>query len=114
MNKQEIRGVNGLLPDGGMPLPPKVMQIMESRKVWAGVIGMATTLTLWWLGEIDGARAVEAMTWVLGIFIGSVALEDGMTRLFSSLAHSVASPVSANEVGGVAKQSGERENANKG
>jgi hypothetical protein len=45
---------------------------------------------LWWLGEIDGTRAVEALTWVLGIFIGSVAFEDGMTRLFSTLAQAVA------------------------
>jgi hypothetical protein len=64
----------------------KLKQVVESRKAWAGVIGMVTTLALWWMGEIDGARATEAMTWVLGIFIGSVALEDGMARLFGSLA----------------------------
>jgi hypothetical protein len=86
MNKQEQ-----LENDEGIALPAKVMQVMESRKVWAATIGLATTLVLWWLGEIDGARAIEAMTWVLGIFIGSVALEDGMTRLFSSLAQAVAS-----------------------
>lgn len=77
--------------EGGMQLPPKVAQVVESRKVWAGAIGVVTTLTLWWVGEVDGTRAVEAMTWVLGIFIGSVALEDGMTRLFASLASAVAS-----------------------
>ena len=68
---------------------PKVIQIVQSRKMWASMIGLVATLGLWWMGEIDGARAVEAMTWVLGIFIGSVALEDGMTRLFSTLAHAV-------------------------
>jgi len=99
------------LDEGKMRLHPKVMQVVESRvcsapreplgrvkKVWAGMIGLVTTLALWWLGEIDGARAVEALTWVLRIFIGSVAasaigaeraLEDGMTRFFSSLAHAV-------------------------
>ena len=71
-------------------LHPKLMQVLQSRKVWAGVMGLGSTLGLWWLGEIDGARAVEALTWVLGIFIGSVALEDGMTRLFDTLAHAVA------------------------
>ena len=75
--------------EGGIRLHPKMMQVVESRKVWAGVIGLVITLTLWGFGEISGARAVEALTWVLGIFIGSVALEDGMTRLFSSLAHAV-------------------------
>ena len=77
--------------EGGVRLPPKVAQVVESRKVWAGAIGLVTTLTLWWAGEVDGTRAVEAMTWVLGIFIGSVALEDGMTHLFASLASAVAS-----------------------
>lgn len=72
-----------------MQLHPKLVGVMQSRKVWAGVLGLVTTATLWWLGEIDGARAVEAMTWVLGSFIGSVALEDGMTRLFSTLGHAV-------------------------
>ena len=72
-------------------LHPKVMQILQSRKVWAGLIGLGSTLSLWWLGEIDGARAVEALTWVLSIFIGSVALEDGMTRLFGTLAHAAVS-----------------------
>ena len=70
-------------------LSPKIRQVMASRKVWAGVLGLVTTLVLWWLGEIDGTRAVEAMTWVLGIFIGSVALEDGMTRLFGTLVRGV-------------------------
>ncbi len=70
-------------------LHPKLMQVLQSRKVWAGLMGLGSTLGLWWLGEIDGPRAVEALTWVLGIFIGSVALEDGMTRLFGTLAHAV-------------------------
>ena len=65
----------------------KMRQVAESRKVWAGGLGLVVTLTLWGLGEIDGTRAVEAMTWVLGVFIGAVALEDGMTRFFGTLIH---------------------------
>lgn len=71
-------------------VPPKLQQVLQSRKVWAGILGLAITLTLWGLGEIDGPRAIEAIGWVLGIFIGSVALEDGMTRLFGTLAQAVA------------------------
>jgi hypothetical protein len=74
----------------GTKVPPKLVQVVQSRKGWAGVIGLVMTLGLWWLGEIDGARAVEALAWVLGIYIGSVALEDGMARLLSTLAHAVA------------------------
>lgn len=71
--------------DGTVTLPSKARQVVASRKVWAGGLGLVVTLTLWGLGEIDGARAVDAMTWVLGVFIGAVALEDGMTRFFGTL-----------------------------
>lgn len=84
--------MNGLEQEehSGFAVPSKLRQVLQSRKVWAGVIGLVTTLSLWGLGEIDGPRAIEAIGWVLGIFIGSVALEDGMTRLFGTLAHAVA------------------------
>jgi hypothetical protein len=88
--EKETGGKALRLHEGGIRLHPKLAGAFQSRKVWAGVIGMATTGLLWWLGEIDGTRAVEALTWVLGIFIGSVAFEDGMTRLFSTLVHAVA------------------------
>jgi hypothetical protein len=68
------------------------------------MIGMVTTLTLWSMGEVSGERAVEALTWVLGIFIGSVALEDGMSRLFRTLASGVGDGQERNE-----SQSGEDE-----
>jgi hypothetical protein len=71
---------------GAATLPSKLAQVAQSRKVWAGVLGLLVTGALWWVGEIESARALEAMTWVVGIFIGSVALEDGMARMFSSLA----------------------------
>ena len=90
--RENERGEQALhLYEGGIRLHPKLAGVFQSRKVWAGMIGVAATLLLWWLGEIDGTRAVEALTWVLGIFIGSVAFEDGMTRLFSTLVHAVAS-----------------------
>jgi hypothetical protein len=88
--EQKQEGEALRLHPGEIGLPPKLVGVLQSRKVWAGVMGLATTLLLWWLGEIDGTRAVEALTWVLGIFIGSVAFEDGMTRLFSTLAQAVA------------------------
>lgn len=67
-------------------LQSKLAQVTQSRKVWAGALGLLVTGALWWAGEIESTRALEAMTWVVGIFIGSVALEDGMTRMFGSLA----------------------------
>lgn len=70
---------------------PKVVRLLQSRKAWAGTLGLVLTLGLWALGEIGAAQAVEAMTWVLGIFIGAVALEDGLGRLLHSLAGAVTS-----------------------
>ncbi len=64
----------------------KWRQVVRSRKVWAGLIGLVLTLGLWWLGEIDGHATVEALTWVVGIFIGAVALEDGLAQLIHGLA----------------------------
>jgi hypothetical protein len=86
----------------------KGRQVLESRKAWAGLIGVGATAALWWMGEIDGARAVEAMGWVLGIFIGSVALEDGMARLFASLSGAVREETI--KVEAVKRETGEKAN----
>jgi hypothetical protein len=69
----------------GWQLPPKLALALQSRKVWAGLLGLGVTLCMWWLGEIDGPAAVEALSWVVGIFIGAVALEDGMVGLLRHL-----------------------------
>ena len=71
---------------GGWQVEEKWRQVVQSRKVWAGLIGLAATLGLWWLGEIDGRVAVEALTWVVSIFIGAVAVEDGLAQLIRGLA----------------------------
>lgn len=63
----------------------KWRQVVASRKVWAGLLGLVITLGLWGLGEIDGAQAVAAMAWVLGIFMGAVAVEDGLRNVLSGM-----------------------------
>jgi hypothetical protein len=60
---------------------PKWRLVLQSRKVWAGLLALGLTLGLWHLGELEGAEVVEAMTWVVGIFMGAVALEDGLRGL---------------------------------
>lgn len=67
-------------------LPPKLRQVLQSRKVWAGLLALGVTLGLWQLGELDGVEVVEAMTWVVGIFMGAVALEDGLRGLLAGKA----------------------------
>jgi hypothetical protein len=70
----------------GWRVEEKWRQVVRSRKVWAGLIGLGVTLGLWALGEIDGPATVEALTWVVSIFIGAVALEDGLAQLIRGLA----------------------------
>lgn len=79
------RSVAVALP-AGWQVEEKWRQVVRSRKVWAGLIGLGVTLGLWGLGEIDGPAAVEALTWVVSIFIGAVALEDGLAQLIRGLA----------------------------
>ncbi len=71
----------------------KWTQTVQSRKVWAGLLALAVTLLLRQLGEIDGPQTVEAVTWIVGIFMGAVALEDGLRNVFSTLARLPAPPV---------------------
>ncbi len=67
------------------PLAVKWRQLLYSRKAWAGLLGLVITLGLWALGEIDGAQAVAALTWVLGIFMGAVAVEDGLRNVLTGV-----------------------------
>lgn len=75
--------------NGTNPLGAKWRQVVTSRKVWAGLLGTVITLGLWALGEIDGAQAVAALAWVLGIFIGAVAVEDGLRNVLSGVVEPV-------------------------
>lgn len=61
--------------------PSKLRQVLQSRKAWAGLLALGVTMGLWFLGELEGSEVVEAMTWVVGIFMGAVALEDGLRGL---------------------------------
>jgi hypothetical protein len=74
------------------PFAAKWRQMLYSRKVWAGLLGLVITMGLWALGEIDGAQAVAALAWVLGIFIGAVAVEDGLRNVLTGVVEPVAVP----------------------
>lgn len=67
------------------PFAAKWRRMLYSRKAWAGLLGLVITLGLWALGEIDGAQAVAALTWVLGIFMGAVAVEDGLRNVLTGV-----------------------------
>ena len=56
-------------------------QVLKSRKAWASLIALGVTLALYQMGEINAAQFASALTTLTGIFVGSVALEDGLSNI---------------------------------
>ena len=63
--------------------PSKIDQLLQSRKFWAGTIAILMTVALYAMGELTADQFAMSLTWVAGIYIGSVAVEDGLSRLFT-------------------------------
>ena len=61
----------------------KLKTLMRSRRFWTCVAATTVTGLLYSLSEIDGGQFTNAMTLVAGIYIGSVALEDGLRNLIT-------------------------------
>lgn len=59
----------------------KLMQVLQSRKVWASAIALLIAVALYWADQITGAQLTWASAIIAGIFTGSVALEDGLSSL---------------------------------
>ena len=60
----------------------KGRQLIRSRKFWASALSLAVTVALWRMHQIDGAQLANAIGWITGVFVGSVAVEDGLSNLF--------------------------------
>ncbi len=59
----------------------KLKTLLRSRRFWTCIAATTTTGVLYSLGEIDGGQFTNAMTLIASIYIGSVALEDGLRNL---------------------------------
>ena len=57
---------------------PKLEQLLQSRKFWTATLILAASLGLWELGEISGEQLAACMVVSGSIYMGSVALEDGL------------------------------------
>ena len=60
-----------------------ILSLLKSRKFWVMVCGQIPAILMW--GE-DPALAMKAVMTLIGVFIGSVALEDAGTKVGKSLA----------------------------
>ena len=56
----------------------KLQELVRSRKFWAATVILAMALGLWQMGEISGQELATVMSIAGGIYIGAVALEDGL------------------------------------
>ena len=59
-------------------MDPKLKDALRSRKMWAAMVIVATATTLWRLGEISGDQLASAMVLSMSVYMGSVAVEDGL------------------------------------
>ena len=60
----------------------KLTNLLASRKFWASVIGLVSVLLVNFLGEepLPVEDLVNAVMIVVAVFVGSTALEDGLSR----------------------------------
>jgi len=63
--------------------PSKLDRLLHSRKFWAATIAVMTTVGLYALGELTADQFALSLTWIAAIYIGSVSVEDGLSRLFT-------------------------------
>ena len=70
-----------------MPTDSKLTRVLQSRKVWASLIALGVTILLWRMGEIDGHQFATAIETITGVFVGAVALEDGLSNVFQIWVH---------------------------
>ena len=58
-----------------------ILRIGNSSKAILGVVAIAAIAALTKFGGLDAKTAVEAVTWVVGLYMGATALEDGAKKL---------------------------------
>lgn len=67
----------------GIQAADKIGALLRSRRFWACVAATTVTGALYGLGEIDGAQFTHAVTLIAGVYVGSIALEDGLRGLIT-------------------------------
>lgn len=59
----------------------KIFWVLKSRKFWASLIGLVSVLLVAsGYAELPDETLVDAIVTIVGIYVGSVAFEDGMAR----------------------------------
>ncbi len=59
----------------------KILWVLRSRKFWASLIGLVSViLVALGYAELPEEKIIDAIVTIIGIYVGSVAFEDGMAR----------------------------------
>ena len=64
----------------------KAQLVLRSRKFWATWIGVVLLAVLWWFAGVEPETVATLAAVLVGVYTGSVALEDGLQTLGRSLA----------------------------
>jgi len=61
-----------------------VLTLLRSRKFWVSLVGLGAVA---WVasggGEVPEEKLVEAIVTIVGVFVGSTAIEDAASKLHS-------------------------------
>lgn len=62
-------------------MPNMMSAMLTSRKAWVMVVCVVGAVVLNARGQIDGPQALDFIKWVVGAWLGAVAIEDGAKKL---------------------------------
>lgn len=63
----------------------KAMETLQSRKFWVTVVVSVTSVGLFKLGYIDAEKMLAGLTIGLGVYVGSLGIEDAAKKLLPAL-----------------------------